>query len=418
MDDRFCKFQIPFEWIFGDRYDKLVAMVEAHGKAGYYFDPHIDKATKTKLKEKWNLNNPQRNRAWAPMGEPINFGHVEYDFDDRFYLALPGIEVRDALPDGQHKLSMARLLFVVTCKMCATKDLSPFELDPHKLWHRFARPSKGVYLHCNLHKPNGQFHMQPKEVSLLAGGNERRIVGMEPISQMCHVDVALTFSPQTHNPNNSQPPPLATTSANAHKPLEPGSFLVPIDPDGRSLWMYSVKNIVKVKMGEILIFKGDLPHGGLTVRGTQKQRSSIHGHLDSTHFDRQQTFLGISEMGNGHYLPTEHLAFVTPRTYAEYALESYQRWNRVIQYYDYNKLKQCWHEESDSEADEETHDEDADSEAQAATSSRRSHGFPRQLAKEVAWGEEMEPLMQELDLLKRGNNSSAGRAKKKRKQGI
>ncbi|CAJ1967512.1 unnamed protein product [Cylindrotheca closterium] len=173
---------------------------------------------------------------------------------------------------------------------------SPFALDLEKMkemWQYSLMGEKKKKNFLGMYTENKSFDVQLKEAAALFGGNEREVCGPEPIHQFCHVDHAGAIDM-------------------VHKDKEkysfvPGSVIVPLEKEGREIYIRTLEHRVLIPNGDILIFRGDLPHGGITSRVSgSPQKVALHAHLDSKSVDRTQQLIGLSS-GVDHYLPQEHL---------------------------------------------------------------------------------------------------------------
>ena len=200
--DRVGHALIPagIDWVLGNRYTDLVQVIEDWPKAGCFFNPGLTKEEKDNILDKWPSLRPLEPEAakdWLSCGELINFNCPEYMYDDRAYLLLPGHPLGKVLSPSDHYMSMARLLYVIVCRMGIETDVSPFLFDEAQycnLWSRSNPETKQYKNYRNLYKKNKDSHLSIKEISALFGGNEREICGQELVHQYCHVDGGETIS--------------------------------------------------------------------------------------------------------------------------------------------------------------------------------------------------------------------------------
>ena len=149
-----------------------------------------------------------------------------------------------------------------------------------------------------------------KEISLLTGGNEREVCGDYVVHQYCHVDGKVDGLPSGH--------------------FLPGSFLVPLSEAGRSIYVRSPKtSTIHIPFGKILLFRADLPHGGITTRLSPNEKSpsqmwpAIHGHLDSRYVTRQAGLLENYQDGQ-YYFAREHLLLHDLGNHVKVVVDTYR----------------------------------------------------------------------------------------------
>jgi hypothetical protein len=305
--NEFVDFQIPFDWVFGSTYNAAIARMNEHPIAGAHWQAGLDKKTRDKVKDDYDGTTIKRSKTqkWQPLGELINFGEPDYDFDDRFYLLLPGIEVKEELNPQDHKKAMARLIYVIVAQLGAVEDFSPFMLDLAKAELVWKHKARKTWL--NLSKLNPHFRLQVKEASLLGGGNERRIAGYDPIQQWLHRD------------GNS--PDIKTIPS--HK-MVPASIFCPLEQYGREIYRYAPDIKHDVKLGNCMVFRADMIHGGTTERNRGNLSLALHAHIDAKEIPREQALLQLHE-GMYFYLPKEHINLYSTETVATYFMEQEQK---------------------------------------------------------------------------------------------
>ena len=282
--------QLPFsnEWLLGERYSSLVQHVKEREPVDFYFSADLDTNQKLLLKQKYpGFNNQQKSKkkSWKPLGELINFGDPEYKYDDRSYLLLPGYPANNLLPWKIHQMSMGRLLFYIVSKLGIVEEVAPFTIDEQKFVTMY-KQKKRDYNH--LSKRNEDHHLMLNEISLLTGGNEREVCGDYVVHQFCHVDGKVQGLPNGK--------------------FLPGSVFLPLSEEGRSIYIRSpATSTIHIPFGKILLFRADLPHGGVTTRFSGgKMWPAIHGHFDSKHVKREAGLLENYQNGQ-YYFAKEHL---------------------------------------------------------------------------------------------------------------
>jgi hypothetical protein len=143
-------------------------------------------------------------------------------------------------------------------------------------------------------KDNEEHHLLLNDISLLFGGSEFRVCGNEPIHQQCHGNIA--GGKVSLKGNNS----LKSKVPN-------GSMIIPLVRQ-RQIYIKDPKEkILRSVTGQTIIFRGDLPHGGLTRRENNWD-VAIHCHFDSTYHPRVQGCLSMKE--GAYYLPIQHMKMV------------------------------------------------------------------------------------------------------------
>lgn len=284
------------DWVLGQRYKDVVQVIEDWPKAGYFFSPDLSKEEKGKILRQWpNLepSKPEVANKWLSCGELINFNCPEYRYDDRAYLLLPGTPLGEVLKPGDHFMSMARLLYVIVCRMGIESEVSPFLFDESKfckMWAGSNPETKQYKNYRGLFKDNDAAHISMKEISALFGGNEREICGPDVVHQYCHVDGMENIS----LPDNGNG-------------FIPCSLILPLSPDGRKIYIRNPSQTVNIPFGSMILFAANLPHGGVTTRlANGTQRVAIHGHLDSKWVGRKGGLLDLARIGD-NYVAEQHL---------------------------------------------------------------------------------------------------------------
>lgn len=307
---KYAMFDIPLEWVLGNRYQMVVKKIDEYPRAGFFFTEKMVDLEKEELKKLYRDSTAgsdttvyglrEKGFHWTSLGDPINWGAESYKCDDRSRMLLPGPPFGGELKEEDHRMSMARLLFVVVNRMGLESEVSPFLLDERnfvKILNKSKRESgndevkmKNPYL--ELSKMNEKRSVHLKEVSVLFGGNEREIFGVEPVHQYCHV----------HCPKASRREPETFHDS---EPFDPGTLLLPLQDGGRTIYFHSPaeQNRIHVPSGSVLLFKGDLPHGGITRRNDGgKQYAAIQAHLDKIQGPKRMPVLFA-----GGYYHKEHL---------------------------------------------------------------------------------------------------------------
>lgn len=342
--DGYVVIPVPFNFVFKKHYNPLRKILDDYDKAGFYLSKAVQEMPDDKQKElrqslgigprevakpkdqkryeqrmrKYTLRDPNKSQ-WCPLGELIDYQSENYEYDDRQYMLLPGYPFDEDLHWKVHKTSMARLLFVIICQLGIEVDAAPFLLDDRKFcdqWEKGTASKNAKKCYRNCFKLNEKKHIDMKGVSVLFGGNEREVAGMDPIHQYCHFD------------RGSKPIKMPDTNC-----FVPGSFMVPLSEEGRSLYIRNPGHIVHIQCGEILLFKGDLPHGGITRRNDNgRQNVAIHGHLDSKHHKEDTTLLSLSRL-NDLYFVKEHLVLFHVSDHIQHILEQFDLLRTMVEHF-------------------------------------------------------------------------------------
>jgi hypothetical protein len=300
---------IPTTEVLGTTYDGAVKQINNHPKVGSYFDPLLSQKTRKEIKKQcpeFNSVNLRKKPTWQSFGELINFKKLEYDYDDRSYLLLPGCEVK--FTETEHIQAMARLGYHMVAQLGLEDEFSPFLLDNEAVMEMWNRGRKKIY--TNKWKTNPKQHLFMREVSLLFGGIERRITGVEPVHQWLHQDGAKNY--------DDMPPGLTL----------PGSFEVPLEITGRPLCSWSPTKPINVPFRSMIMFQGNFPHFGMTRRATEEMMVAIHGHLDSSHYVRGGSILELHTAMNS-YLPPEHLQLYDNGPFLEHFINEERQFRQL-----------------------------------------------------------------------------------------
>ena len=323
VDMGYSRINACFDWVFGCRYDTLVNAIECHPKAKPFFSEDMT----AEDKKKWNSENRRiqalDNKSeckWKSFGETINTGNKNYNHDDRSYILLPGYPVKEELGAHNHYMSMARLLYRIVAVFGIEKELSPFLFDEDTLLESWEDSKRRK--HEYTFKTNNNQHLNIKEVSVLFGGNEREITPYGPVHQNCHRDGGVKH---INIPTGKFPP---------------GSILAPLSQQGRSIYIRSPANTVNIPFGYLLMFRADLPHGGITRRNDNgNQQAALHGHLDSTHLTRQSGYLNITLLEEC-YMPDEHYMTYSVFEHMSNVIESYTISTNMMKYFWQHRKKE------------------------------------------------------------------------------
>jgi hypothetical protein len=229
-----------------------------------------------------------------PPGKHIDFGHQNYNYDDRAYEYLPSQNYPE-VDKEKHREAMVRFFYFLASWLNIAEEAGSmvFDLESAKQ-HYIASSNKLVGLPPSM--KNKAAHLYLNEISLLFGGHcKMRNQEEDPIHQICHMDGQTIFGELERN-----------------KELKgkqmPGSFIIPLE-DYRSIYVVTPQTLVTVKRGQFLWFHGALPHGGITYKASKEGRDwhpAIHGHLDSIFHERKSGDLSFSNSAHV-YFPKEHL---------------------------------------------------------------------------------------------------------------
>lgn len=90
------------------------------------------------------------------------------------------------------------------------------------------------------------------------------------------------------------------------------------------MYLKSAETVVTIPVNYALIFCGDLPHGGITAKVSDKRKTcaAIHGHLQEINSNkRSAAVVGLSK---GHrYCVPEHMVVMDPEMRRQYVRKAY-----------------------------------------------------------------------------------------------
>jgi hypothetical protein len=248
----------------------------------------------------------QKLGATIPFGKSINFGSKTYDFDNRHYSEFS--ELLSSIPDEINKEGLesftGKMLFMLIATFKLEEQLAPFKADIN-LWKECRKRTKSSQnAKRNLFQKNvvpwmsvrnqNECHLYPNEWSLLFGGRARRVCGPEPVHQLCHQDGETDAVIKENDSLRELFPPI--------------SIIAPIQ-DSRTVYFKNLDLKITVKKGQVLVFRGDMWHGGLTYF-EDKWYPAIHGHVDSHHHKRMKKNLAFGTSRDTHYLHPAQLQFL------------------------------------------------------------------------------------------------------------
>jgi hypothetical protein len=247
---------VPFDFknIMGDTYEKAIRMLNDFREQKPYFDSSLNEEEREELKGRIPGLDALTDKAAhleacgsnpCPPGVLINFGENNYDLDDRKCKLLPS--QLHKVKRKKHKCAMLRLRFHFCATFGLTQEMAPCILDEFKIQAQM--DSQGHVVNKHEHKTNKNWHLRPTEVSLLFGGHEQRVCGIDPVAQPRHRD------------GDTEEKPHGNTPALENKTF-PFSFIVPLE-DNREVCIGTPATTVTIPKGCYLIFRGDLPHGGI-----------------------------------------------------------------------------------------------------------------------------------------------------------
>jgi hypothetical protein len=323
LKNGYSMLDFPLQNIVGDTYEQATNKINSAPKPKCFIDAAIEsdiKLVKKLHQQIWNARGefPKANNSTdaiteIPPGEPIDVDMKDYDFDNRTYALQPSTSDEYIIESKNHLRTIARIGYYLCTHLCMVKEFAPFSLS-HKKWKEKLLTSKRKTMK-DMFDENMEAHILLNDFSLLFGGNEFRVCGKDPIHQPCHGDsaegtVSLNKNPKLKNkiPNGSGIIPLFRQRAIYIK-----------DPS---------EKIVPIVKGEILVFRGDLPHGG-TTRRENDWDVAIHFHFDSVHHKRKQ---GLISMKEGLYLPLQHLKLVPTETF-------FKEYEETIKRFDYMTIE-------------------------------------------------------------------------------
>jgi hypothetical protein len=256
------------------------------------------------------LNQNQTTQSAGPPGKHIDFGFGIYDYDDRCYELLPSTKY--PIDEAKHRAAMVRFAYKLCCDLNITSEFAPFLPDLTKLKDQFNNKWHGIRDFS--FKKNTEVHLFLQEISFLFGGHELRTTGKDPIHQVCHMDG------EDHNH-------VIDTNPQLQDKLRPGSFIIPLESE-RTIYHSTPATLLTVKKGHVLLFAGNLPHGGMTYRD-DAWFPAIHGHLDSTHHERTQGFFDL-KVSDGVYKPAEHQKLFVGVDFFEQFLEKERQFKKLL----------------------------------------------------------------------------------------
>jgi hypothetical protein len=327
LHNGFLLLKFPLEKIVGDTYDKAIQKIHKCPTPLCFFDSEIIEQSPLYKRLQRNiesargrrpLTNDDKQKAITlqPPGDLINIGDPSFDFDNRAYALQPSTQDEYEVEKKKHLRLVTRLGYYLSTNLAMVKDFAPFIFCHSKMREKRLSGSKSLKDLC---KDNKEHHLFLNDVSLLFGGSEFRVCGNEPIHQPCHGDSA---------GGN-----VSLKGNDSLKSLVPnGSMIIPLVRQ-RQIYIKDPKEkILRSVTGQTIIFRGDLPHGGLTRRDNNWD-VAIHCHFDSTYHPRVQ---GRVSMKEGAYLPIQHMKMVdhpvffrefeeTMRKFDFMAVEAYRR---------------------------------------------------------------------------------------------
>jgi hypothetical protein len=311
--NKFCTVQIACKDVVEDTYDNAIKAIEDFDPPPSFLDNDLDSREWNKIKknrELWPEGRADPVEAAtkladhpSPPGEYINFGVAGYDYDDRKYMMLPTVNEEYDVNDIQHLSVLAKVGYLICQSMGIEDEFAPFLFDVEAYKSDLNKSSKkGEKKGDGIRwKTNEGCHLSLREVSLLFAGHEVRVVGENPVHQRVHTDC------EKHKR-------LGSNVALKGK-CWPGSFLFPLQRK-RGVYVHNEAMVLQMLLNQMLLFRGDLGHGGLTRRESSWD-VAIHGHLDSRHHTRVQGVLSV-ERARGSYLPYQHLCEYDVHAFVEY----------------------------------------------------------------------------------------------------
>ena len=252
------------------------------------------------------LNQYNHKQNKFPPGQRINFGYKNRygqsdPPDDRTYELLPSKHYEKHLDQAKHNAAMMRLFYHICCNLNLTAHMAPYHFKPQ-------RREKGKRDKFVLHETlNVSGFLFMNGISLIFGAHNLR-QDAEPSDQPMHFDFASIL--------------LAKRSSDGSLQITfpPGSVLLPLTTDGRSIFMFSSHQTVNLEFGEYCYFSGSLPHGGKTMEYAQTSwQPAIHIHIDNIQIKRREDSVVIDVRNHG--IQDEHLL----------ELEGQQRRDKIAQ---------------------------------------------------------------------------------------
>ena len=291
---KYCVVPFDFNHIIGDTYSKAVAKLQGFPVEAPYFDPLMSEEKRVTWTEKFGgrpwkdkATKAENHKGYPQPGALINFGDADYDHDDRMYCYVPSEEWQ--ISGEEHKDSMLRWIFHLCSHFSLSKELAPYILNHPSIQEQMENKSSNLTNYVPMVNPD--CHLRPTEVSLLFGGHEQRVHGNDPIHQMRHRD------------GDTEKNPFGDNEA-LNNLFFPFSFIIPL-ADKRDLYIGTPATTISTPKGFYIIFRGDVPHGGMTYRGPE-WHPCVHGHMDSNHHTRDSGLFNYCSEHDG-YLPVEHM---------------------------------------------------------------------------------------------------------------
>jgi hypothetical protein len=304
--------KFPTSLMFGDCYNKAIARINSFTPP----IPIIDATFKATLGDKLPdlLKEVKEKRGVTPLmvddedynpvtfpeqppGHRINFGIKNYDFDNRFYIGLPTVSLEFEVEKKLHLRCLARFGYYLCATFGIARQFSPFKFDHDTMANHRMMSNRVNWRKC--FTATHANHLELRGVALLFGGQELRMRS-DPIHQWVHRDTATKDS---------------INECVALKGLiPPGSFIIPLELQRNVYVNDPAECVVEVESGEMMLFRGDLAHGGMT-RSSNSWDVAIHGHLDSKFITRMQQKI---EMETSLYFPTEMIEFQGHDSFFDY----------------------------------------------------------------------------------------------------
>jgi len=204
----------------------------------------------------------------SPPGKAIDFSKESYNFDDQKYVILPSTDYQMVSAE-HHKKAMIRFAYHLSATLNLSAELATYQLvlDPQK--HLKNSPED---------KPD-TWHLDFTEISLIFGGHHTGTG--KPVNQASHKD---------HEGKG-----LLSSCKDLEGRFYPGSFIIPLE-SSRTIYINGQSNLVTVVKGQYLFFSGNVVHGGITYDHSDDWFTSIHGHLDSFHWERHKGVVKLVDL--------------------------------------------------------------------------------------------------------------------------
>jgi hypothetical protein len=206
-------------------------------------------------------------------------------------------------------MAMSRLGFFFASRF-GCDQFSPFCVDERKL--HSALQKKGALV--NLSAPNPASHLELREISILFGGHEVRVVGEQPIHQMLHTDAA---SP-------------ATFGRGWDKKIVPSSFVIPLQSE-RKIYVRTPEDIITVNSNRMLVYHGDLPYITRRARYRESWEVAIQGHIDSRYHNRILQKVPLGHVDKKGYHPLPHISQFGTWSMSLYSLRKLREVEMLLQ---------------------------------------------------------------------------------------